>query len=155
MIILVFRKHFDEIVKGEVAVKLLNKVVNRETILYAFFGVLTSVLNIALFTVLVWFQMDYKAANFITLIITKLAAYICNKNFVFMSKTGSVQGLLSEFMRFVIARGATMVLDYVGLILLVELCSINKVLGKVLVTAGVIIINYFVGKSYVFKQAKN
>lgn len=135
--------------------KLLNKVVNRETILYAFFGVLTSVLNIALFTVLVWFQMDYKAANFITLIITKLAAYICNKNFVFMSKTGSVQGLLSEFMRFVIARGATMVLDYVGLILLVELCSINKVLGKVLVTAGVIIINYFVGKSYVFKQAKN
>lgn len=133
----------------------LKRAVNRETILYAIFGVLTSALNVVLFTTLVWFQMDYKIANFITLVITKLAAYVCNKNFVFRSRTGSFYGLFKEFCRFLVARGATMVLDYVGLILLVELAGMNKVVGKVIVTVAVIIINYFVGKSYVFKNMKN
>lgn len=136
--------------------QLINKFVNRETILYSIFGVMTSVLNIVLFSFLVWLNLDYKIANFITLVVTKLAAYVCNKNFVFRSKTGSWMNLAREFGRFLIARGATMVLDYVGLIVLVELAGMNKLYGKVIVTIAVIIINYFVGKGYVFKsEGKN
>lgn len=134
--------------------ELINKFINRETILYGIFGVMTSVLNVVLFSILLWLNMDYRIANFVTLVVTKLAAYVCNKNFVFKSKTGSWRNLAREFGRFLIARGATMVLDYIGLIMLVELARMNKLYGKIIVTVVVIIINYFVGKGYVFKKER-
>lgn len=115
---------------------------------------MTSALNIALFSLLVWLNLDYKIANFITLVVTNLAAYICNKNFVFRSKTGNWMSLVQEFGKFLVARGATMVLDYVGLILLIELAGTNKLYGKIIVTMAVITINYFVGKEYVFKNGE-
>lgn len=132
--------------------KLFKKIVNRETILYGIVGVGTSVLNVTLFQLLLFFQMNYKIANFITLIIVKLAAYICNKNLVFQSKCNSWLELGAEFGRFVIFRGATMILDYVGLIVLVDFLHIDKLIGKCIVTVLVIIINYFTGKSHVFKN---
>ena len=133
----------------------LNKVFNSETILYGIFGIATSILNIALFSVLIWMNMNYKLANFITLIITKLAAYVCNKKWVFKSKSPNFRELMKEFERFLIAREATMILDYIGLILLVELIGIDEIYGKIATTIVVIIINYFVGKGYVFRKQNN
>ena len=134
---------------------MLKKIINRETILYGIFGVLTSLLNIVLFKALLMLSVEYKIANFFTLIVVKLAAYICNKNFVFQSRTGSWIELIKEFGRFVIARGATMLIDYFGLIALVELCNFDKMISKVFITVLVIVINYFVGKKHVFKAAKS
>lgn len=135
--------------------QMLKKIINRETILYGIFGVLTSLLNIVLFKALLMLSVEYKIANFFTLIVVKLAAYICNKNFVFQSRTGSWIELIKEFGRFVIARGATMLIDYFGLIALVELCNFDKMISKVFITVLVIVINYFVGKKHVFKAAKS
>ena len=134
--------------------KLIKKFVNRETILYGLFGVGTSVLNVVLFRVLIS-VLDYKVANLITLIVVKLAAYLCNKNFVFQSKCANFLELVKEFIRFVIARGATALIDYFGLILLVEIFDANKMISKVFITVLVIVINYFVGKKHVFKAAKS
>ena len=133
--------------------KLIRKIVNRETILYTFFGVTTSVLNVVMFHGLVIMGLEYKTANLITLITVKVAAYICNKNFVFKSKCERFIDLLKEFGRFVFWRGATMVLDYVGLIVLVEYIKIPKLYGKIIVTVAVVIINYFTGKKHVFKDS--
>lgn len=134
--------------------KLIKKFVNRETILYGVFGVGTSVLNVVLFRILIS-VMDYKVANLITLIVVKLAAYLCNKNIVFQSKCANFLELVKEFIRFVIARGATALIDYFGLILLVEVFNANKMISKIFITVLVIVINYFVGKKHVFKAAKN
>ena len=101
---------------------------------------------------LVLVGMEYKLANLLTLITVKLAAYICNKNFVFKSKCANFIELLKEFARFVFWRGATMILDYVGLILLVEIVHMPKLYGKIIVTVAVIVINYFTGKKHVFKN---
>lgn len=68
------------------------KLINRETVLYGIVGVGTSLLNIGLFQFLVYIKMDYRQANLLTLVIVKLAAYICNKNLVFQSHTGSLWG---------------------------------------------------------------
>jgi putative flippase GtrA len=57
-----------------------------------------------------------------------------------------------EFLRFVIARGATMLIDYFGLILLVEAMHVDKLIGKVIITAIVVVINYILGKGVVFKD---
>ena len=63
-----------------------SKILNRETMLYAFFGIMTSIMNVVLFKVLLSTGMVYTVANLITLICVKITAYICNKNFVFRSK---------------------------------------------------------------------
>lgn len=134
---------------------MLGKIINRETVLYGIFGVLTSLLNIALFKILLMLSVEYKIANFFTLIVVKLAAYICNKNFVFQSKTGNRMELAQEFGRFIIARGATMLIDYIGLIAFVEICGFDKMISKTFLTVLVVVINYFVGKKHVFKAAQN
>jgi len=132
--------------------KRLAKLINRETVLYGIVGVGTSLLNIGLFQFLVYIKMDYRQANLLTLVIVKLAAYICNKNLVFQSHTGSLWGLTKEFVRFLIARGATMLIDYFGLIIMVEILDAGKLISKCIITAIVIIMNYFIGKKHVFKD---
>ena len=132
--------------------ELIKKFLNKETILYGIFGVGTSILNVVLFQLLLMTNMDYKIANLITLIVVKVAAYICNKNFVFQSHCNSFLELLKEIFRFIVARGATMIIDYVGLIIMVDLCNLPELPSKIFITVLVIVINYIVGKKHVFKK---
>ena len=131
-----------------------NNLVNRETVLYAVVGVLTSVLNVAVFLLLLKGGLDYRISNIIALVITKLAAYICNKLIVFKSRCENFVKLILEFLRFLIARGATMLIDYFGLIFLVEVCGISEFFGKCLTTVVVVILNYIIGKKAVFLDRK-
>ena len=140
---------------SELFKKAKKKFINRETILYTFFGVMTSVLNVVLFKMLLMAKVEYKVANIITLIIVKVTAYICNKNFVFRSHCENFIELLKEILRFIIARGATMLIDYFGLIFMVEVLNRSKVPSKIFITVFVIIINYIIGKKHVFKDAYN
>ena len=39
---------------------MLSKVINKETILYTVFGILTSVLNVLLFQILLFLNFEYK-----------------------------------------------------------------------------------------------
>ena len=133
---------------------MIKKLFNRETSMYAVFGVLTSIENVVLFRILLAFGIEYRIANLITLIVVKLTAYVCNKNFVFKSHCESIWALLAELGRFVFWRGATALIDYFGLILLVELLHMPKLPGKIIVTVLVIVINYITGKKQVFKSTE-
>lgn len=139
----------------ELISKLRKKFINKETMLYAVFGVLTSVLNVVMFKLLLMTSLSYKIANLITLIVVKITAYICNKNIVFKSKCANMIELLKEIGRFIIARGATMLIDYFGLIIMVDLINLPKVPSKIFITVFVIVINYVIGKKHVFKNVKN
>lgn len=131
-----------------------KKLINRETILYGIVGVGTSILNVVMFQALVKFGIEYKISNIITLIVVKVTAYICNKNIVFRSHADTFIGLAKEIGRFIVARGATMLIDYFGLIILVEVIHVSKLFGKIFVTVLVIVLNYVIGKKHVFKDAK-
>ena len=130
----------------------LKSFVNRETVSYAFWGVVTSVLNIGLFELLLLARADYRVANLIALLATKLAAYVVNKLFVFRTRTESPAALAAEFFRFVVARGGTMLVDWVGLVILVSACGVPETYGKLVTTGVVVILNYVVGKVCVFRQ---
>jgi len=134
--------------------KLVRTLLNRETISYASFGVLTTLVNISVFEFFLLTGSDYRAANLIALITSKLFAYVVNKLFVFKTKTGSFGGLMKEFGRFALARGGTMLVDWVGLIILVSLLGLSEHIGKVIVTVVVIILNYVLGKFLVFSHVQ-
>lgn len=87
---------------------------------YIFWGVLSAILNVGLAQLLVWGGIDYKISNAVTLIIVKVFCYFTNKVFVFKTPFESFGKFIREAVRFVLARGISFVVDYVGVILLVE-----------------------------------
>ena len=132
----------------------LKKWLNRETMAYAVFGLLTTLVNLLTYRLLLVAGVDYKTGNLIALIFSKLFAYVVNKCFVFKSKTDGLAALLKEFFRFFVTRGATALVDYFGLILLVEWAGVNNRIAKYVVMAIVILLNYFMGKKLVFTAGR-
>ena len=123
----------------------------KEIILYIICGLITTVLNFVLFFLFNKI-FNYKLANLITLIIVKVSAYVLNKIFVFKTKNNTKKELGKEFIKFVISRFITFLIDYFGLILLIELLSIDKNIGKIIMIIIVVIVNYVLSKKYVFKK---
>lgn len=131
-----------------------KKLVNRETILYAFFGFMTFVVGAVIFQVMLYFGIDYRISNIFSLVLGKLFAYVMNKLIVFRCKNENIFEFCKEFIRFVFARGLTALIDYFGVILAVEILHCDKVVSKYFFMAVVVILNYFFGKKMVFKNSK-
>jgi len=131
-------------------ISFLKKLIASEAILYLFFGACVTLLNLAIYRGLLVINMQYWLANFIAMIITKLVAYLTNKVFVFKSKSANLKVLLMEFFRFVLARGFTGLIDFFGLIFMVETLGINEIISKYVVMVIVIILNFILGKKLVF-----
>ena len=134
--------------------KLKDEIFNREVILYGLFGILTTVFNIGSFQLLLYVNIDYVVSNTIAMISTKTLAYILNKFFVFKSCTINIRELFGEIFRFIISRLFTMLVEFFGLIILVDLFKMNPDIGKYIIAILVVILNYFFGKKHVFKKDK-
>ena len=130
--------------------ELINK--HKEFINYGFWGVITTLLHIALFWLLTKIGIKYYISNLITLVTIKSLAYIVNKFFVFKTKCKNKKELLNEIIKYILSRLFTMIIDYFGLILLVEVFKINELIGKIIVLIVVVIINYFLCKKIVYKN---
>lgn len=129
-----------------------NMLLNKEALSYGVFGVLTTLVNFGIFEALFIAGMDYRPANLISLVAAVLFAYAVNKAFVFRSKTSKPIELASEFARFALARGGTMLIDWFGLVVLVSLMGTSEHIGKMITTVIVIVLNYFLGKFMVFRR---
>lgn len=132
--------------------KIKKVLTNKEIISYLVVGMGTTLINIVTFNVLLNINIDYKVSNLIALVIAKLFAYVANKCCVFRSKTENIIALIKEFFRYFIARGFTGIIDYFGLIFMVEILQISSVVSKYIIQSIVIILNYFLGKYKVFNK---
>lgn len=129
----------------------IKKLMHTEGFRYLFFGGLSTVFSICSFALLK-LAFPYTVANLISLVLTKLFAYVTNKLFVFQSKTGSFGALMREFFSFVGARMVTFVIDYFGLILMVEMLNMQELVSKIILQVIVIVLNYVFSKLFVFKK---
>ena len=136
---------------------LINKIFNREVILYVIFGVVSTLVNWVTFYVLTRFlnmgetETLKNTANFIAIVTAALVAYITNKNIVFQSKRDDKKETIKEFGKFMLGRAFTIFLEWIlGLVLF--LTPIPDMITKVFVTAVIVILNYFVSKFYAFKK---
>ena len=133
---------------------MIRKIFNKEFISYGICGVITTLLHILLFYILIYIKLDYKLANIITLIAIKTLAYFINKIFVFKSKCNSKKELFIEIIKYILSRLITMIIDYFGLIILVEIFNIDALIGKIVILILVVLINYILCKKYVYKRVK-
>ena len=126
----------------------------REMIQYIIWGVLSAVLNVGLFQILILGSVDYRIANLITIIVVKIFCYVTNKIFVFRTPYEGLKVLLKEMMAFIFARGVTSILDYVGVLVLVELVNCREMLSKCIMAVVVVVVNYLFSKFFVFKKKR-
>lgn len=131
----------------------------KEIINYLIFGVLTTLVNlitkyILLFTILNptnGFQLQI--AIIISWIVAVIFAYFTNRRFVFESKN---ENKLKEFISFVVARIATLLLEMFIMWFFVTLLKLNSDLYVIIFTlvaqVAVVIGNYIFSKLFVFKK---
>ena len=117
---------------------------------YIIWGALSMALNVGLFQLLIFVGVGYKSSEVITLLIVKIFVYITNKFFVFKTACKGIKEQLREFLSFVLARGTTMILDFIGIVVLVEICNIGKFVSKCIMAVIVVIVNYIMSKKFVF-----
>lgn len=122
-----------------------------QLIRYGISGIGTILFNVGIYALFKCF-LDYRVANFLCIILTKVFAYFTNKFFVFKTKT-QLKEQAYEFTRFLLARGFTGIIDFFGQIILVEFFSIQDMFAKCLMIILVTILNYFISSYAVFKKS--
>ena len=140
----IFPKKFLEIEK---------KFLTIEVVLYIFFGVFTTIVNIGSFSLLTSvFKLEENFSNIIAIVLSVLFAYFTNKGLVFNSKASTFKEKVAEFSKFMLGRAFTMVVELVGFYLLFNVIGIHKLISKTVITVLVIILNFFISKFFAFKK---
>ena len=136
--------------------KLWKKLINKETILYLVFGILTNAINIAvcglLSDILKW---DIYLSNTIAWILSVIFAFVTNKIFVFNSKSTDKKVLLKETVFFLIARLISLGFDMLVVWLMADLWGINVWIVKIISNIIVIIMNYIFSKLFIFNNKQH
>lgn len=135
--------------------KIFKKLITKEVILYIIFGILTTIINLGSFyimnSILDW---DENISNFVAIVLAVLVAYITNKDLVFHSEAKSIKDRVIQFVKFMIGRAFTMIVEFVGGIILFQL-PIPNIISKAFLTLIVIILNFFISKFFAFKRESN
>ena len=134
---------------------LFQKVFSREVIFYLIFGILTTLVNIIVsFVLKAWLNVEGNIASTIGIIASILFAYFTNRKWVFESNAHGAKERWIEFGKFILGRAFTMVVESAGFFLLFNICHIQKMISKCVITVLVIILNFFVSKFFAFRKKK-
>ena len=113
------------------------------------FGVLTTVVNIAVYYIMAnSLQIHYLISNIVAWFLSVLFAYVTNRKYVFESKS---EQIIKEMTSFFGARLATGAMDMVLMWLFVGLHILPDFVAKVITNVIVIVANYILSKLVVFK----
>lgn len=133
---------------------LIKKLYYDSRIRYLFFGGLTTLVNLVVFAILEGpLGIDYKISNFFSVAAAICFAFVVNKLYVFQSRSNSFRDTISEFIKFVLGRLVTMVVEVGGVPFCVELLGQPKMIAKLETQVIVVIVNYFISKLFVFKSS--
>lgn len=133
-----------------------------EAIRYIIVGICTTLFNLVCFAVLTKVfalvisdeGINVTVSNFLSVVLSILFAYVTNKLFVFRSHCKNFGELFFEFIKFVGARGITMVIEVGGVFLLFNILGIHEMVSKLATQVLVVIGNYFISKFLVFRSSK-
>lgn len=145
----------NNLVKKILSNKFVKKFFTKEIILYAVFGLLTTIANIGSFYIMTKFlNVNDNLANNIAIIIAVLVAYFTNKDWVFHSEAEGFGEKFIEFCKFILGRLFTMFIESFGGALLFKYVPIPSIVSKCIITVVVIILNFFISKFFTFKSKK-
>ena len=124
----------------------------RDLVPYTVFGILTTVINVAVYVLL--FE-HLGVSNVLSTIIAWTAAvifaFVTNKLYVFGSKSWDRHIVMSELCKFFALRGATGVFEVLFMYISVDLLGFSGFIMKLVVNVIVVISNYLASRFMIFK----
>ena len=128
----------------------------KSLILYIFFGICTTFVNIASFWLMAH-VFNFKAvfSSIVAWILSVIFAYITNRSWVFNARATGPKNIFREIYSFSACRFATGVLDCFIMFLCVDIFEFNDIIIKVISNIIVVVLNYVASKILVFKNDKN
>lgn len=131
----------------------------KHIIAYLFWGVVTTVINLAVFQILSsGIHWNYEVATVIAWFVSVLVAYFTNKVWVFGSHYTTISDFLVELLRFFVYRALTLVIDivitFIGISVLGFKDPMGQFIVKVIDNVIVVIANYVFSKWLIFKDNK-
>lgn len=124
--------------------------------LYFTVGVITTVVNLAIYFALVNLTaIDPYTSTAIAWVVAMLFAFFVNKLWVFKDKDWSPKHAAYQFLTFAAARILSFGIEELVLFLGIELCHINENVIKIPTQVIVVLINYVASKLFIFKKKKS
>ncbi len=123
---------------------------------YLFFGVLTTLVNYAVYLPLHnWLQLSAALSNAIAWAAAVAFAYLTNKPFVFKSHDWAMKTVLPELAKFVSCRVGSGLLETAVLFVFVDRLGMDGNLWKLVTSVLVVILNYVASKLLVFTKKES
>ena len=120
---------------------------------YLIFGVLTTVVNYAVYLPIYnLLGLSAAVSNVIAWVAAVAFAFLTNKPFVFKSHDWSAKTVIPELTKFVSCRIASGAMETVILLLAVDLLGWNGNIWKLITQVLVVILNYVTSKLVVFRK---
>ena len=131
---------------------LWRKFVNRETVSYLVFGVLTTLVDWLVYPLMRWLGHSVAVSSTASWAAAVLFAFITNKLFVFKSFVFRPEPLAKEFVSFVSCRALTGLFTIGAMVFIVDIMGWNEWIGKVAVSAISLVLNYIFSKLFIFRK---
>ena len=126
---------------------------HRELVSYVFWGVMTTVVNYAVYFLLTeGFQVYYLTGNIIAWAVSVLFAYFVNKLYVFQSRDWAWRVALRELWQMVASRLFSLGLEMGILWLFVDKLHYNDAVVKLCANVVVVVVNYVLSKFIIFRK---
>lgn len=125
----------------------------KDELLYVFFGVCTTVVNMVVFWVLAHpFRVGVMSSTIVAWVAAVLFAYITNRRWVFHSTATEINEITKEIISFFTCRLATGAIDWACMYVFVKILAWNDVIIKFAANILVIILNYIASKFVIFQK---
>ena len=132
--------------------RIRSKFVNRETVSYVIFGVLTTLVDWISYAFL-RIPLGYRTATILSQLFAILFAYVTNKLFVFENFNFHLKYLIKEMASFFACRLFTAAFTYVAMIVLVDGLGIRQdMLCRMGVSVISLALNYVFSKLIIFRK---
>lgn len=122
-----------------------------ELIKYGFWGGVTTLLNLALFSLFISVGIPYLVSNVSSYIIAVFFSYFLNKKYVFKKEKHN-DGTIVEILKYFAVRLLSIVIDSGLLWVCVDVFQWNIFISKLLISAVVILMTYCLNKLFVFNK---
>ncbi len=141
----------------------------KELIIYVFFGLLTTVVNLSVFWLFSQLLGDdkYLITNVIAWFAAVSFSFLTSKIWVFKSKSWNLKVLFKEVSSFFAARILTLGIEEFGLYFFVDILSFSEIsiklisfeiggelIAKALIAVVVVVVNYIFSKLIIFRKKK-
>lgn len=128
----------------------------KDIIPYGVFGVLTTLVNVAVYWLMAHLvNLPTMPSTITAWVAAVLFAYITNRKWVFHSEAHTRDEIIKEVSSFFACRLATGVVDWLCMLVFVDVLQFNDVVIKAIANLVVIILNYIASKAVIFKRKGN